>query len=591
MKRRRISKDEIDEGNPLLKDTLFVVTKETKVGESNKEISLEDDEAVVYDLMQNNFDIKNTIDKCLIDPQKMQCSLAIQQHRLGVNLEILSASLDGNKYKLLFYAEIMKEKKFTLDILEQILACDPIGIDVYDSNGFPMLIKLFSKDFKTENSSNSSNKLDDEVKFESKRDTLAIKFIDKFGDDLDIEYNNNFNNLFQMVCSSSEEVGLYMIEKYTDKIKLFVGKGKFTNCLISASSYKFMRLFCKMLETYGPELTEFDLIDFEGDTAILMFSNYAESNIFIDIVKKYKDRIVPNHKNNKGDTILKNLFDNEKIKGRLQVVLELFDIYGDKLFIDPEKDEIDSKELSNLLCNIFNYKITETNKNKVALTKLITIFSTRYSDYLDLSYKDKENDNLLQIAICCGQYELAKMLIERFGEKCQPDNINIYGNTALILSINHDQADLAILLINKFKEKCRPNQQNKKINLTALHIACNKKFRTVAFKLIDTFGDKLDLSAITKYGTTALLYAAWKNLEDVAIKIVENYSNSCRINWVNKENGSAIYFIVKNRMMGLYRLVCSTYNERLMFHNPTYDLIKYEENKFPELNVIWSKPK
>jgi ankyrin repeat protein len=95
-----------------------------------------------------------------------------------------------------------------------------------------------------------------------------------------------------------------------------------------------------------------------------------------------------------------------------------------------------------------------------------------------------------------------------------PDQINKYGDTALISACENNLSDVAIKLIESGLSK--HNQINNYKN-TALILACYNNMSEVALKLIETGLLKLD--QINNDGNTALILACNNNMSEVIVKL------------------------------------------------------------------------
>jgi hypothetical protein len=53
---------------------------------------------------------------------------------------------------------------------------------------------------------------------------------------------------------------------------------------------------------------------------------------------------------------------------------------------------------------------------------------------------------------------VALKLIDKIGEKCKPDQVDQYDNTALIWACRHYMKDVALKIIDKYGKLCKPYQ-------------------------------------------------------------------------------------------------------------------------------------
>ena len=101
------------------------------------------------------------------------------------------------------------------------------------------------------------------------------------------------------------------------------------------------------------------------------------------------------------------------------------------------------------------------------------------------AYQNKliKNGDTALIVVCSNNSpDIALRPIERFGDKCKPEQFNSDGNTALILACTINSSEIYLSLIERFGDRCKPEQINKE-GYTALKIAQSKGLAEVVSKL------------------------------------------------------------------------------------------------------------
>jgi ankyrin repeat protein len=165
-----------------------------------------------------------------------------------------------------------------------------------------------------------------------------------------------------------------------------------------------------------------------------------------------------------------------------------------------------------------------------------------------------ENCQTALILACKYMSDVATLLITTFGDKCNPRQANIYGDTPLILACKNNMSDVATLLITSFGEKCNPRQVGGS-EYTALMWACMHNMSDVATLLITTFGKKCNPSQVGEYGYTALMWTCMKNMSDVATLLITTFGKKCNPSQVDKYGFTALMFAVCHKMNDVEALI------------------------------------
>jgi ankyrin repeat protein len=133
---------------------------------------------------------------------------------------------------------------------------------------------------------------------------------------------------------------------------------------------------------------------------------------------------------------------------------------------------------------------------------------------------------------------------------CKQDQVNIDGDTALMLTCKNNKSDIALKLL-EMGSSCKgtaetvagkPDHVNTS-GCTALLYACQNKMSEVALKLLNI---ECNPGHVDKYNQTALLYACQNNMMDVALKILDL---NCNPKKINIHGDTALSLAHRNNMM------------------------------------------
>ena len=120
-----ISKKSIDENDELLKNTFFALSKETQIGNTFDNLQVDKDIFISYQLLSLNYDLKTSIDKCLIDNDKMICNLCIYLYSIGVKFENILNIIKNNKYFSYFIKIYLEDNELTKEIIDVCIDLHP----------------------------------------------------------------------------------------------------------------------------------------------------------------------------------------------------------------------------------------------------------------------------------------------------------------------------------------------------------------------------------------------------------------------------------------------------------------------------------
>jgi hypothetical protein len=93
-----INKDQIDESNNFIKDTIFSFFKKSDIGSEDKMINLNTDDFLTYQLLSGKYNSKSSLDRCMVDYDKMKVIHAIHMYNYGCDYEQLLEIIKDNKY-------------------------------------------------------------------------------------------------------------------------------------------------------------------------------------------------------------------------------------------------------------------------------------------------------------------------------------------------------------------------------------------------------------------------------------------------------------------------------------------------------------
>jgi ankyrin repeat protein len=114
--------------------------------------------------------------------------------------------------------------------------------------------------------------------------------------------------------------------------------------------------------------------------------------------------------------------------------------------------------------------------------------------------------------------DLVLLLVDTFGDKCNPQHVGFNGYTALMHACSVDMKLIASSLIHTFGEKCNPGQVGNDGN-TALILSCKSTNNEIALLLIKTFREKCKPQSVDNRLFTAILYSISSNMHDVTTSL------------------------------------------------------------------------
>jgi ankyrin repeat protein len=137
--------------------------------------------------------------------------------------------------------------------------------------------------------------------------------------------------------------------------------------------------------------------------------------------------------------------------------------------------------------------------------------------------------------------KVALKLIKTLNSK--PDQVNEYGNTALIMACFNKMTEVALALIET--RNSNPNHVNHNSS-TALMFACENKMTEVALKLIvDGNSNPGHVNATNQ--TTALILACNNKMSEVALALISD--GNSKPDQVNENGNTALIWACKNDML------------------------------------------
>jgi len=212
------------------------------------------------------------------------------------------------------------------------------------------------------------------------------------------------------------------------------------------------------------------------------------------------------------------------------------------------------KETDNYnFVGLYNYIEDHISGTNVISVKLIERF---------LKMTDKTNNNLL--IWCCNKNMPANVIIyllENFTKKCNIDQVNNTGHTALLWACRNS-TDVAIKIINVSSEnglECHPGLPNH-LGSTPLMAACCSTRKNIALLMLDTYGTKCNVGYInTTFNITALLLACTYGLTDVALKIIDIGGPECSVGYVDRNDKTALMYTCINVMTEVALKIIDTF--------------------------------
>ena len=172
---------------------------------------------------------------------------------------------------------------------------------------------------------------------------------------------------------------------------------------------------------------------------------------------------------------------------------------------------------SEIISSAKNYKVSKQQIEQSIIEKIDISSETCKLE------PDKNNNNVLSLALKNKMPKLAEKLIEIFGKDCNQPPINNKNKTSLIIAIKKGYSNIATLIIKNFGEDCCPEVKFNYGN-TVLDLALEKEKEKISISLIETFGNK----CIGKNS----LYISLNHKKFRVFKILLNqYSTCCHPNY------------------------------------------------------------
>jgi ankyrin repeat protein len=401
MNKYKISKDEIDEKNPLIKDTFFGIAKNSRVGSGNNTIDLDSDDFVTYQLISRNYDLKSSLDRCIVDKDKMKVINSIKMYNLGENYDVLFKSLMNNKYCNIYLETVLKDNPFTKNIINYLCDIDSSNIGSYiDSDGNDLITWVCKNE-----------------------DTFSIlQIINKFGEKV---LPKKIDKLLNLVLERDlYDVYIKLIDNFGDKINLDYVNSDGNTLLMNAYANFSGDIASKLIDKFG-ELCKPDFVNKDGYTALIMGCQNAPEYEVFEILK-FGEKCKPEQVNINGQTALIAACSKTSFK----MASYLIDTFGEKC----KPDQVDNYGGTALIyiCQNSFYRI-----NDVAL-KLIDTFGKKCKP----DQVDSDGNTALHHAINQRENDIAIKLIDTFGMKCNPEQVNKDGKTALDCAIKNKMDDV-----------------------------------------------------------------------------------------------------------------------------------------------------
>lgn len=273
-------------------------------------------------------------------------------------------------------------------------------------------------------------------------------------------------------------------------------------------------------------------IDENGDTLLMRSCVKGLVTFACTLIDKFGDRCLPSHISNLHYTAL-ILASKHK---HLQIVNKIIDAFEDKCL--PDYGGENEKEPPT---NTSTALIWSCAKDaQIALT-LIDKFGEKCNPGQTNIYLS----TALWWACHTGKLNVVKKLIEKFGDKCLPGQATRLGNTALLIAYRNKNFTIAHALIQAFGEKCKPSHINN-VGDTALMWACCYESIFAVSELIDTFGDKCLPGNVNNSGITVLLCASLRS-EKISLKFLETFGTKLNLGQADASGKTALDNFITNK--------------------------------------------
>jgi ankyrin repeat protein len=172
------------------------------------------------------------------------------------------------------------------------------------------------------------------------------------------------------------------------------------------------------------------------------------------------------------------------------------------------------------------------------------ILIDKFKDSIDLNRKDCEGNNIFGRSLYYisdiededKQTYSIKFFVENFKDSIDINQTTTYGNTALMIACRLPK--LIKYLIEIFSETIDINQVNQE-GKNALMVACENRDLDIVKYLVEKFKDSIDINQFDENGNNALTISILCNEDyETANFLVDNFKDSIDINRVNKEGYS-----------------------------------------------------
>jgi ankyrin repeat protein len=261
-------------------------------------------------------------------------------------------------------------------------------------------------------------------------------------------------------------------------------------------------------------------------------------------------------------------------------------------YVDEQYEFITKIPYECKICYDFNKEITLLYACKKKLSKVAMYMLKNHKDKCLIDSIDRYGSTALMYACKNDMIDVVQMIVTQFGNDCKPEQVNNLGNTSLMYACNTllykniilykyetnvIPYQIPILLINTFGEQCNPQQINKKNN-TALIISAEKQMTPVTELLIDKFGSRCKIGHANNFGSTTLMLTCRINTLHIAKKLVKEYEFECNIAQFDKAGNNAFLLAISSGAYELIYLLMEKYGdtcEPYRINNNGYSSLMY----------------
>lgn len=307
MSKLTIPKATINSSDPLIENTFFDVAKHSSIGSGNEYLEVEDDQFVLYKLLSREYDVKQSLDFCMVDPDKLMIIHVLNMYQLSDNdikFDTLYDLVKDNKYCYLFFEEYLKNNEFKKEIIEKCIEIEYISDKLVNVHGDTALIWACSKGLSD----------------------LAVLLIDTFGDLCRPEYIDPNGNT-ALMCSYEpdlSDVAIKLIDTFGDLCRPEQVNINDDTALILACDIYLSDVAIKLIDTFGDQCKPEQFSLFNG-TALFLACNKDLSDVAIKLIDTFGDKCKPEYVMFCEDTALIVACH----KGLSDVALKLIDTFGD----------------------------------------------------------------------------------------------------------------------------------------------------------------------------------------------------------------------------------------------------------------------